>query len=600
MKSLILGFLLLISCPGLMAFDEEKCLINNPTAQKKGELTDLDTKLNTFTFKSACKLPFTEMIWNRIAPVPSHPLQLSNEEKKNLLLRFQKPGGMSKRFIPVLEGIIASHPTGTESDLLIGALQTLYAENISLYGQLQEKYPELSNLKWQNKPVLVCRSENDLSQINYPLEKYLTGLFGKVENFDQLEKELLPLAVLIKNLSPSQKEKWVENFRDLLTEKALVNDKKLLGVFESKISLFITQAINPLFDIPMKPLADLSVVQKRGMVSAMILGSAPIDNDTKFKNAYGFYMKEVPSLDVPADKTLKTSSYSWKMNGKNYTAKLEAQIPSGNNVVPEANSPDYSSLWKDKTLTGIVVAGSNLAEATKPTMNQYLAYYQGQGFEFQSQSGVIENFPQFLKEETESGRLDYLLKEAHTDGDFENLFRTNIKMRYELGIKKLPNGKTEKIQLVYPDPLDKKTTLLSNEEFASWIKNREKNSGGQFVYFNTSCWSDRKAINEIQAVESPLFLDIATTNKTNTFIFKEETAEYQLLQKFREGRNYDEIRSALSKDYKYRDGSGNGFIFPDEESYKGDITWNTMQMPKTKTTMTKDGKTYNFDGPLNE
>ncbi len=244
------------------------------------------------------------------------------------------------------------------------------------------------------------------------------------------------------------------------------------------------------------------------------------------------------------------------------------------------------------------MTGTSLGSSqTASTMNEYLAYYEKEGFEFskdqKKDQKEISNVTEFLKQQVESGELKYLIKEAHSDGDDKNLFRMSTKANLLVGV----NRKTiEKIYLAFPSPADNNSTLLSNQEFGQWIREKEKKGGGQIVYFNTSCGSKLKAIHEIEATQSPLLLNIPTMNTTETFTTSDESAERLLFTAFRNGKNYDEMRAELSKNEKYKNDSGNGFIFPDESRYKNHIT----QVLATPLKMdvhvtTADGSPYQFD-----
>ena len=132
-------------------------------------------------------------------------------------------------------------------------------------------------------------------------------------------------------------------------------------------------------------------------------------------------------------------------------------------------------------MVGLVMTGTSLGSSqTASTMNEYLAYYEKEGFEFSKEKKKdqkeISNVTEFLKQQVESGELKYLIKEAHSDGDDKNLFRMSTKANLLVGV----NRKTiEKIYLAIPSPADNNSTLLSNQEFGQWIREREKKGGIQ-------------------------------------------------------------------------------------------------------------------------
>jgi hypothetical protein len=142
------------------------------------------------------------------------------------------------------------------------------------------------------------------------------------------------------------------------------------------------------------------------------------------------------------------------------------------------------------------------------------------------------------------------------------------------------------------------STLLSNQEFGAWIKEREKRKKGQLVYFNTSCWSDRKAIHEIEAADSKILLNIPTHTMTQTFLDIPTNAEHILFDQFRDGKSYEDMRMALQKNEGYKNGTRNKFLFPDESDYAAQIT-NTVEKISLKfapvQVRDEDGVVHNLD-----
>ena len=116
---------------------------------------------------------------------------------------------------------------------------------------------------------------------------------------------------------------------------------------------------------------------------------------------------------------------------------------------------------------------------------------------------------------------------------------------------------------------------MSNQEFGDWMQARKT----PFVYFNTSCSSRTKAVNEISAALTPQFLDIPADSTVDMFVNNPSSAEYILFTSFREGRSFAQIRAEMEKGSgEYKERTSNVFLFPDEDQYQREIT-NFIKIP---------------------
>lgn len=569
--------------------------VNDRTESDLPQIINISDIENT-VIKSLCNKTFDEKDWANVAPSLPTPLSsVSKVQAIKYLYKYQKPDSIQLRSdLSTIMAILGSDLVAQHPELILGMMTSILVKSPNTYKQLLSMYPNVSSLKVSDFKGSQCRSKKDKEQIDNAVTSYLKNL--KNEKMNDLEfndlKELSFLTPILKNLAPAQKESLIDLFATLLSDNA-ERDPDYDGIFLSKLYKFSRQAVEPFFGTQPLPITDLTTTTTKDSVWPIILGVSAIDNGPQSK--YGFYAKSLAPISFTS---LKKSTATWKMDGKDYSADISLNKLSSSAVIPDGTSPDYKGLWKDKTLSGIVFAGSNLgASLTKGTMNRLLAYYQDQGFEFTKATGNISNLPNFLKNEIESGRVDYISKQAHSDGDEKNIFRINVKARYEEGIKTLPDGNTEKIFLVFPEALDTETVLISNNDFGEWIQNREKNKGEQLVYLNTSCWSYTKAVNEIQASNSSLLLNIPTMTTVYTFENSPTSAEYLLFQALREKKSFQEMRTNLEKNPLYHNNKeANYFIFPDEEKYKEEITTKVQNQPRiTISIKDQNGKDYNID-----
>ncbi len=444
-----------------------------------------------------------------------------------------------------------------------------------------------------------------------PNSLYLDLANSDKTTFDEW-KTLAPLKPLLAQLPKAQKDEAMDRIEQSLADGA-ADSPECHGVFLSKLLKFAKQAVLPLFGEKQKSLTDLTLIREVGQFIPLVLSTSPIDRDAiTTKTPFGFYAKTQEHIVIPKDPTpetliAKNKVYHWTQGDKQFDATVNIEVLTKKEaLVPEGKGPAYDELWKDGSLTGVVVTGSNLKNLASGVMDQYLAYYQQSGFEFDEKDASID-LPMWLKKEVTTGEADYLIKEAHSDGDEKNLFRLDRKARVKRGVRKIPASasnekpKQEVIYLVYLNEANTGSEVFSNAEFGKCINERSKNpNNGQFIYFNTSCWSHTKAVYEIEAAQNSMLLDIPSTTTVGTFSNYSNNAERLLFSAFRQRKDYDGIRKALSENPDYKEKKANFFIFPDQYEYDQNI----LQLIKIPLKIQvdirdTDGKPYSVEDPNN-
>ena len=554
-------------------------------------------KVSDFLIKDLCKKDFDEKSWGS---VNFSSKELSEENAKNFLLRFQKPDGfIFEKHAPIFLAILKSDLFEKEPDLIMGVMQNIYAKSLNAYNDLISLYPKLLDLKSKSDATNSCLSQKEKETMNNATFKKLKEeVMGNKSNFTYTDAlKYCLLTPILTNLASPQKNELLELMAVNLSEKA--KRERLEDIFSSKLYKMSHESLKPLFGEKENPLTDItmsSTWSNATETQPIILGVNSIDGKTA-RNEYGFHVSRLPAIQNPINPTEVSQKISWSMGDKKYSADVELQKTEKGDFIPKGDGPDYESLWKDETLTGLIFVGTNLEnETSKYVMYSYLSYYQDQGFEFKSEAGTFSNFPQFLEDQIKSGKLDYLSKEAHSDGDEKNLTRISPKAKFKEGTRTLPNGLKEKIYLVFPDPSDSSSTLLSNVDFGDWIKTREKNGQGQLVYLNRSCGSYQKAIHEIQEAASPLLLNIPSTTVVDSFGNSKTDAQYLLLESLRKRKSYKEMRKSLESNVGYINDSANHFIFPDEDEYKKLIVSKVINNPRVRIKiLDQDNKPYSIE-----
>ncbi|MBL7714797.1 MAG: hypothetical protein JNL01_04965 [Bdellovibrionales bacterium] len=478
-----------------------------------------------------------------------------------------------------------------------------------LFEQLVQRFPE-----WEATSRKVQLTAADLKRPAFAsaLKSAKKYVQRKMDSFPESQgtnwrvwQEIESLTPFLAKMPETTREAMADSIAQSLANAA-GSQGDLEGVFISKLYKFTRSFVDHFFGFKPKNLTDFTWIRSADEIKPMILGTSPIDG-VGDRNEYGFYSKLLPvvqltegtpggSLDI-----VPASVLTWTHNGETFkmdwsVTRMDKPI---SEVIPATPSANFQSMLKDGKLTGMVIAGSNMGEDAVPTLDEYQAYYEDQGFKF----GKAQSLPKtldFLKEQIESGTLDYFLKEAHSDGDEKNLFRMSKASKMKTGKKKRKDGTEEVFYLVYPDSTstdDAASVLISNQDFGLWIKNREKNNGVEFVYYNASCWSESKVVNELEAAFSPILRILASITTVTTFTNDETQAEYQMLHQFRANEaSWEKIREAMERDPEYANGSGDKMIFPDEPAYDERIR-NVMKVPVAINSLIKkaNGEPYNID-----
>lgn len=374
------------------------------------------------------------------------------------------------------------------------------------------------------------------------------------------------------------------------------------GIFQQKFFKFTKQAVRPIFGIEGKKLVDVDLVYDRVTKRLVphLLSTEPMPAEAAL-NTHGFYLAKKDPIFVDhglTDGSLITEkTIQWETGGETYTTRWKSTVGRGlREVTDSGNSLDYQALWKDDRLNGMVVVGDNMGH-DPDLIDEYVDYYKKQGFRF-TRPKKNDDLKAYMEKEISEGRLDYLVKEAHSDGMDRDLFRFFQKGDLQVGTKTLTGGKKETITIVHQPESDLKTAMISNSEFGQWIRKREVvDSSGPLVYFNTSCSAFTKACNEIRSAGSKKLVVFAGNGQMDTFENSEESALRQLIHGMREKKTFPEMREMMAKDPSYNVHGQNGYLLPDDRAFH-DLLSQHSGFPINSTIETRNaaGKVMHLDG----
>lgn len=504
----------------------------------------------------------------------------------------------------------------SKPELILPSLYALLSDSPGFYREMLEKYPDILSLMkapvpgWKEIPAKARKAWVEAAQDHIQTRIHLQGAAGAT--LDEW-KDLRPLEPLFKEMDEDAKSEFARMVASSLTAHAGANAQGgLQGVYDQKLFKFTKAAMKKFFGIEDVALTDLTYTRttegsaysggsRTTAITPKIIATEPIEGGTL--TPYGIYVKDLPQVPVAARapgstaaEELGTHTVSWKAGEHSYTAEIKLSRPErrSGEIAPSTLAPDYASNWKDNKLTGVVMPdqreGADL-------LDEYMNYYLDKGFEFVEDVKVRDS-KEWLAKEISSGHMDYFVKEAHSDGSDQYLFRFWKAGTFKKGVKQLENGRTEEIYLFYPEP-NSGGTQIDVPEFGQWMRRREATAptpaeAPQFTYFNTSCSSMYKACAEIGAAASPRFLNISTSTMANTMQNLEESAPYQLLESFRGGKNFEEMRAALGRTSEYP--TYDRYMFPDSPDFDTNIRQKIGDPVEIRINIKdSDGKSYDFD-----
>ncbi len=531
--------------------------------------------------------------WAELTPLKD---TLSSRETLHWLMRFQKPEGLdlSPEHLKIFLAI-AKSPSWRENalPLIHRVMANMLNKSPFLYDALLREFPELATVA--NDSVLDCQNPSEKSEILKGVRNYLNrSLANSDGRIKRSELELLnPLRSHFSFLASPERERYIDRFSDAIASSASDNSE-LSGIFGSKIYYFAHRSVASFFGKDdHNPISDLTLVRQPDGFTPYILGSAPINGEVDGKTDFGFYLKKLAPIPVKKSgvgplPVENPERFSWEHAGSHYKADIKLYSHgSGQNLIEDSDAFPYPLLWKDDKLSGIMIVGSNGGDEIEHTKNGYLSFYRNQGYHFESKPKEVRTYS-FLKDQIMSGKVDYLIKHAHSDGDEKHLFRYGTSSEVWKGVKKNGN-KTEDLYVVTPTSVNS-TDLLGNSEFGDWIRQRQT----PLVFFNASCSSHHKAVNEVAAAGKNL-IDIPTLS--TTFFFRDTPgyATRSMLVGFLAQKNYKDIRSLMEDDLSYKSRGFNVWIFPDEYDYKKNIELVVEGPIDTQIQLQKDGQPYFLD-----
>lgn len=503
---------------------------------------------------------------------------LSKNELSSLLLAIQDRAFSlnPERTLSLINAGIESGLLKQNPKLFQNVLIRLFDENKWLYFKLIEKlgtkFSDFDSLE------ISCFSPTKIDEMKKHLIAYLTNSSTNVIPFDRIER-LRPIAPLFQSFNPEEIDHTFEEL-GLATAKAV--QPKYPGLMTSTLYYFVSPAIKEkLLGKPAPTYTEFSLLKANKKLIPVALSTSEIDSNEQFKTPHGFHIKALPVPELPQNEQQKTNkTYQWKTGGNDLTAELSLKQVPASQLFPPRTGPDYDALWKDQTLTGLVLLGSNLGRDAPLVGEEYVRYFKDQGFSFNFLPDKITNVKDFIQERVSSGEIDYLIKEAHSGGVRLDLVNVINHSDLRIGTRIRSDGKTEKIYILFPSPQGPSRTITTSE-FGSWIQERDRTGKEDLVYFNTSCFAGDRAASDVAAASSSKLMIIPVHPKMTAsfFINRPESAIYQLLESIRNNKDFQGFRENLNHVSDYQKRTQNVYLMPDEPEYQDKIVNTLNEFP---------------------
>lgn len=336
-------------------------------------------------------------------------------------------------------------------------------------------------------------------------------------------------------------------------------DPTLSKIDPDKVWSFAWNAVAELVhDKEFVKFSDLSSYQRDGRIAFMLLGSEPISGGRP--NKFGFYTKTLTEVGAASLQAPRDFSWNWDQDEARYTSSVVLR-PVENQLFPAQTAfpPDERN--------GLVVLDATFApEDIDGVVNEYMSAFRSEGFVFAEQRPVAD-LPRYIQQRFLAlPRIDYLVREGHSDGDDDNVM-TVYEKGFVIDGQKTEGNIVERISILVGDSVNSKEKRIPEYQFTALVNEWHRQARKPFVYLNTSCWGLEKAWMDLSYLSPESFIEIASRAPVNYFSASHADPVRIILDGIRRSDSFDAVRSKLSSIESYASGFEDRFIFPDEKAY---------------------------------
>lgn len=379
------------------------------------------------------------------------------------------------------------------------------------------------------------------------------------------------------------------------------------GAFRSSVHYLTRAALERALGLSSyQPRTDISlrVGVADGAISPQVFSNEPITGgplvgtEISYGNPY-FHVYTAPTVSLARDQ-LQTADpgeviygreLHWGTAGADYKSEIRAIRKDSKSSFTPTKGPRMDEMWKDKKLVGALIFGSGIEGGSPNPVDEYIEYLEENDFELEGAETSVDTLD-FLGRGVSSGQIDYLIKEAHSDGDTRNVVVLTTKSKMKTFVKKLPDGREERFYMLRRDHASSSASF-PNQTLGEWMKSRaEKPGTGEMVYLNMSCSSAQKGANEFSAVGRSNFTVIPSASSAKCFNNADDWPAYHLVNGVREGHTWAKIRDNMDAarapraNLSYYD----KYLFPDQPEYRAQIVDSRSSLVDMKTEVFRKDK----------
>lgn len=426
------------------------------------------------------------------------------------------------------------------------------------------------------------------------LAKILLKKYQHKSNQGQLSiNDLMELKIYQNVFNKEQKESIANELGDYMAPLATSTQNNpgnvLAGAFPSLINWMITQRVREILGLNEIALTDLWIKPAQGGLNAVVDNSynySLLSTHEIFSNEFnkfvnlirlpqGIYYFGTNYLNIHdflsySEQEKKNGrlvkTIYWDTSERNFKAEIFAkpnlEKPYASLPLTKIKKEDFLS---DKILRGAILFGSNFDKKLIDwTLQDYIEYLKENNFEVDNEISLSDSVSYFKNLIMGDKPIDYFLKEAHSDGDTRNLLSIQKDGKLIIARKKtnsILSEPAEEIYILFGDGNYKNPVYLSNQDFAGWIHERDKNQNSALLYINSSCSSYSKAAAELSAVRSDNFVEVASIHSVTVFANSEDNVMYKMLEGIRQFKSFEDLSMELKKSQQ------KVFVFPFESEY---------------------------------
>ncbi|OQW54627.1 MAG: hypothetical protein A4S09_05580 [Proteobacteria bacterium SG_bin7] len=434
--------------------------------------------------------------------------------------------------------------------LQLGQLSPISVEEIF------NKYPMLFSTIGK-LDTLTFKSRADEINLRMQMDMLLKNF-----NFrDLAPKEIAQLIrPLLGTIDPEKLSVAITRFANLIlrkTESSLAPEIALVPSY-NRFKL-IKEEIKRQLGLPWKAMTDVAVAYDKHLdAKVVVFGSYPIDHSTP--NKFGFHSVVKSEFNIDRNRSV---AISWQHGDNRVRATVETRPLATKNIRPPRNdSPDYDAMIEDKILGGAIVIPPNIDDAEgfgSQLARNYKSFYKTQGYSFQNESLTGAQASKLLLEKVESGEIDYLVREGHSEAQTDSLVSLGGQVSIAIG-RKTRGGVEERIYILGPEDnltLPTNNGTISFSELGRYLRARSHSS--DFIFLQTACFSKDDLGRYVGMTAARGFTPLATDEGADTFVNERSSPIRKILVGILGRKPWSQMRSENS--------SGEDYVFPDQPEY---------------------------------